>query len=65
MTAEVKYTITDPGGVVGEFNGGIDVSVTAAVPEPSTWAMMLLGFWRHRVHGCAHNAVKRTRFGVA
>ena len=43
LTAEVKYTISDPGGV-GEFNGGIDVSVTAAVPEPSTWMMMILGF---------------------
>ena len=56
MTAEVKYTITDPGGAVGEFNGGIDVSVTAAVPEPSTWAMMLLGFC-----GITFMAAKRRR----
>jgi hypothetical protein len=40
-TAEVKYTINSDG--IGGFNGGIAMSV-AAVPEPATWAMMILGF---------------------
>ena len=40
-TAEARYTITSNG--IGQFNGGVDISI-AAVPEPSTWAMMLLGF---------------------
>ena len=39
--AEVQYTINSVG--TGQFNGGIDISV-AAVPEPSSWAMMILGF---------------------
>jgi hypothetical protein len=40
FTADEHYTITSVGE--GSFNGGIDIS--AAVPEPSTWGMMLLGF---------------------
>jgi hypothetical protein len=28
----------------GTQNTGLDVSLTTGVPEPSTWAMMLLGF---------------------
>lgn len=34
LTAEVLYTINDTGGIVGEFNGGIDISAAAAVPGP-------------------------------
>ena len=41
FTAEEKYTIMSNG--LGGFNGGIGEAI-AAVPEPSTWAMMLLGF---------------------
>ena len=41
FTAEAVYTVHSDG--TGNFNGGIDISV-AAVPEPSTWAMMILGF---------------------
>jgi PEP-CTERM motif len=41
FNAEVIYTINTVG--TGRFNGGIDISV-AAVPEPATWGMMLLGF---------------------
>jgi len=41
FNAEVLYTITSLD--TGSVNGGIDIS-TSAVPEPSTWAMMLLGF---------------------
>jgi hypothetical protein len=26
------------------YSGAASVTVTAAVPEPSTWAMMILGF---------------------
>ena len=38
-------------GVAGETSGyGGNIAV-AAVPEPATWAMMLLGFGRRR-HGC-------------
>jgi hypothetical protein len=40
FTAEAIYTIHTAG--VGSFNGGVDIS--AAVPEPATWGMMLLGF---------------------
>jgi hypothetical protein len=39
--AEVVYSLASVG--TGQFNGGIDISV-AAVPEPATWGMMLLGF---------------------
>jgi hypothetical protein len=41
FTADALYTITSSGA--GSVNGGIDISV-AAVPEPATWGMMLLGF---------------------
>ena len=41
FTAEAVYTVTSVG--TGNLNGGIDIQV-AAVPEPSTWAMMILGF---------------------
>lgn len=41
FTAEAIYTITSSG--IGSVNAGIDISV-AAVPEPATWGMMLLGF---------------------
>lgn len=41
FSAEAIYTITSSG--VGQVNAGIDISV-AAVPEPATWGMMLLGF---------------------
>ena len=39
--AEAVYTIDSVG--IGNLNGGIDISI-AAVPEPATWAMMILGF---------------------
>jgi hypothetical protein len=41
FTADEHYLITSVGE--GSFNGGIDIAV-AAVPEPATWGMMLLGF---------------------
>jgi hypothetical protein len=41
FTADEHYTIMSVGE--GSFNGGIDIAV-AAVPEPATWAMLLLGF---------------------
>jgi hypothetical protein len=41
FTADEHYTIMSVGE--GSFNGGIDIAV-AAVPEPATWGMMLLGF---------------------
>ena len=33
-----------PSGFYGDNDGSFVVNVTAAVPEPSTWAMMILGF---------------------
>jgi hypothetical protein len=46
FNAEVRYIINSVG--IGNFSGGIDISVTdisvAAVPEPATWSMMILGF---------------------
>jgi hypothetical protein len=41
FSADEHYTISSVGA--GSFNGGIDIAV-AAVPEPATWGMMLLGF---------------------
>ena len=41
FSASAHYLITTNG--VGQFNGGVDIAV-AAVPEPATWGMMLLGF---------------------
>jgi hypothetical protein len=42
FTADAHYLISSVG--VGGFNGGVDISVSSAVPEPATWGMMLLGF---------------------
>jgi hypothetical protein len=41
FTADEHYVIHSVGQ--GSFNGGIDIAV-AAVPEPATWGMMILGF---------------------
>jgi hypothetical protein len=41
FSADEHYVISSVGQ--GSFNGGIDIAV-AAVPEPATWAMLLLGF---------------------
>ena len=42
---ETPTTITFTNGTVGDNMLGLDdVSVTAAVPEPSVWGMMILGF---------------------
>jgi len=43
-TATSGSTILNFGLTDSALSGLDDVSVTAAVPEPSTWAMMLLGF---------------------
>jgi hypothetical protein len=54
LYAEVRYTINDVGGITGEFNGGIDISV-AAVPGPVVGAglpgfvaMLAFGGWMWR-----------------
>ena len=44
-----NHTLTVSGTVVGSsgggsFGGNVNVSPVGAVPEPATWAMMLLGF---------------------
>jgi hypothetical protein len=44
---EEDYPVVHPltlGGVVGPLNTAAINAVNAAVPEPSTWAMMILGF---------------------
>jgi hypothetical protein len=43
-TMTVTGTGSDTLGFEGQWSGLDAVSVTAAVPEPATWAMMLLGF---------------------
>ena len=57
FSAEVIYTVNSVG--TGNFNGGIDISV-AAVPEPATWAMVILGF-----AGVAFMGMRRRREGTA
>jgi hypothetical protein len=45
--APVGATVLDLGindNIHRDNSGSLQVSVTAAVPEPSTWAMMMLGF---------------------
>lgn len=39
-----SYPTTGYSPARGSGNGTADLSVTAAVPEPSTWAMIVLGF---------------------
>jgi hypothetical protein len=62
FNADVKYIINSVG--IGNFLGGIDVSVAdiavAAVPEPATWSMMILGF-----AGIGFMAYRRSRKGLA
>jgi len=40
----------DSSGTVGDYSDnsgslGVDFTISAAVPEPSTWAMIMLGFF--------------------
>jgi len=62
FNAEVTYIINSVG--IGDFSGGIDISVAdiavAAVPEPATWSMMILGF-----AGIGFMAYRRSRKGLA
>ena len=62
FNADVTYIINSVG--IGDFLGGIDVSVAdiavAAVPEPATWSMMILGF-----AGIGFMAYRRSRKGLA
>ncbi len=39
----LTYTATNTSNILGTYTGSFNFA-TAAVPEPSTWAMMLLGF---------------------
>jgi hypothetical protein len=44
---EIAQMSTNPSGFAPGLPGGINLTITdltAAVPEPSTWAMMILGF---------------------
>jgi PEP-CTERM motif len=48
-------------GTSDSFGGSLDaIALTAAVPEPSTWAMMILGFL-----GVGFTAYRRKRSGLA
>jgi hypothetical protein len=48
-------------GTSDSFGGSLDaIDLTAAVPEPSTWAMMILGFL-----GVGFTAYRRKRSGLA
>jgi hypothetical protein len=62
FNADVTYIINSVG--IGYFSGGIDISVAdiavAAVPEPATWSMMILGF-----AGIGFMAYRRSRKGLA
>lgn len=40
--SRIKYSIADGGGVLGHKQTRLD-NVTSAVPEPTTWGMMILG----------------------
>jgi hypothetical protein len=42
-TFQLEYTTPDGGQIQFAFTGQV-ISYTPAVPEPSTWAMMLIGF---------------------
>ena len=57
-TAAITDNFTNPGGAPVPFvldyvsaNGAPSVLVVTAVPEPSTWALMILGFARGRLYG--------------
>ena len=41
---DVLGTNGKTGDIGSEFSGAVVTATVAAVPEPSTWAMMLLGF---------------------
>jgi hypothetical protein len=42
--ASYSCGVACPGSVIDVNGGSLDVTAVAGVPEPSTWAMMLLGF---------------------
>jgi PEP-CTERM motif len=49
MTADLSFTDVTPSaaivlGTLGSFHSDVSGDFSATVPEPSTWAMMLLGF---------------------
>jgi hypothetical protein len=47
FSSNAIFTVNIPLGMTGEtllFPNDVDLGFSAVVPEPSTWAMMLLGF---------------------
>lgn len=44
LTLEATRTFAPGRGVTSQYFDNVSLDVTAAVPEPSTWAMMILGF---------------------
>lgn len=69
-TYTTQFTLADAGSVkffiyddyIGDNQGGVSLSISplaAAVPEPATWAMMILGF------GLVGGALRRRRSTVA
>ena len=49
----------DPGAYSLEFSPGIGNGPIGGVPEPSTWAMMLLGLRRRQLCGVLSNASEK------
>jgi PEP-CTERM motif len=61
MTSDFVYTIFSKTGTVQEIgNFSAKLEVASAVPEPSTWAMMILGFC-----GLGFMAYRRKQSGFA
>jgi hypothetical protein len=42
--SSISFAFNPPGNGNGDIARGIVITQVAAVPEPSTWAMLLLGF---------------------
>ncbi len=55
QTVDLRYWLT-----VSEVGGGFGFTYNTSVPEPSTWAMMLLGF-----AGLGFAGYRRARAGHA
>ena len=44
LSLQATRLFAPAGGVRSQYFDNVSLDVTAAVPEPSTWAMMILGF---------------------
>ncbi len=55
----VSQTVATPGGDGNDYSGNFRVSALTAVPEPATWALMILGF------GAVGGAMRRRTVRIA